>query len=480
MLRKVFVLILVFLFIFTIFLGVFVRPKPVEAIAPILALTYPVKLAIATLLSAAGITFVATTDIEQTVSDFWDTLPETAMNYMLGVAHTGQIIYDPLVFLIANQFRQNVETGVIQEGGFPIGELVPGTWDFIRSATLSNDGNFFASLTVMPTERNNSLLMIDYRFYGDDINAIELAYGDAFSSRAFLEDILMPSLGLYYRVAPAPSPLVLITNISGPPILEQNFRILVAHGTDPMNLADDAWLEYGGIVYNVFNFPTWELRASAASRTAGDGRFARIDMRVYRLTGGAVSVTDAATWDIGQELTAEDVQFHPTVLTDNPDLILEIPQLDSLADVVNLQSGQLDQLTVTTTGIAGILGAVRGLIATMSATLSTVAAALTTGLVGNVANVQYPQIDLSLLTTRFPFSLPFDFENALDSFNFAGTLPTFHAKLPMPLMPEGGLQISFTPPEEFNFMIDLIRGVLLFMFTLSLIYLTPRLLGGAK
>lgn len=112
--------------------------------------------------------------------------------------------------------------------------------------------------------------------------------------------------------------------------------------------------------------------------------------------------------------------------------------------------------------------------------VSSISTAVTSGLVGNVADINVSGLqNLGLaVSDRFPFCLPWDVKNAISSLSYSEEIPVFDVAIPALMPGSSPVVVGITIPEEFRFIIDFIRGALLFIFTLGLVLLTSRFLGG--
>lgn len=138
-------------------------------------------------------------------------------------------------------------------------------------------------------------------------------------------------------------------------------------------------------------------------------------------------------------------------------------------------------------GIGEELGTVTGWLSniyhkltTIGASVGAIANTLTGDIVGDISNIQIHKLQGigGAITTKFPFSLPWDVKYLLENLNFTDEIPTWEVGLPNPIT--GGVAvIEFTIPEQFRYIINGIRTGITILFVAGLIYSTRKLLGGA-
>lgn len=94
------------------------------------------------------------------------------------------------------------------------------------------------------------------------------------------------------------------------------------------------------------------------------------------------------------------------------------------------------------------------------------------------------QIDLnplklsgSLITTKFPFCLPWDLKNAILKFNGTGERPNFNISINNKLLGNQNISIDMSIFEP---ILDKVKIIETILFTLGLVMLTPKLIGGDR
>lgn len=161
----------------------------------------------------------------------------------------------------------------------------------------------------------------------------------------------------------------------------------------------------------------------------------------------------------------------PEVYPDTPDVAVgETGWLSSI-------SSWLDAIW---NAIVGGLQSVWSVLYNVWTSVYTITDVVTVGLVGNVADINLSGLqNLGLaVSDRFPFCLPWDVKNAISSLSYSDEIPVFDVAIPALMPGSSPVVVGITIPEEFRFIIDFIRGALLFIFTLGLVMLTSRFLGG--
>lgn len=125
---------------------------------------------------------------------------------------------------------------------------------------------------------------------------------------------------------------------------------------------------------------------------------------------------------------------------------------------------------------SGILGdialGVQGLLSKVGA----IADALSTGLVGDLSSVRWSGLQVAI-TDRFPFSLPWDVKRAVEGLAQSGELRAIPAQI---YGPSGPIEFELQWPEFVKQLVPFVRGGLLFVYGLGLLWGTKSLLGGAE
>lgn len=149
-----------------------------------------------------------------------------------------------------------------------------------------------------------------------------------------------------------------------------------------------------------------------------------------------------------------------------------------LKDLENVDQEIYNQIYDLEQEQTNILSAIRSMIGTIVTGIGTLVGVFTDGLVGDLAIDYAPLMDLPI-TTKFPFSLPFDLYNAVVGFSSEGDLPELNFGFYDPV--NKTIIDNRIDLESIGFVVEYapyVRAVLLFVYVLGLIYATRRLLGG--
>lgn len=219
-----------------------------------------------------------------------------------------------------------------------------------------------------------------------------------------------------------------------------------------------------------------------------------INYYVYKVLNDEVLVhDDVSTWDLPFDVVSDHVEFGDAVEEGNLDLIIQIPELTDTNDLLGMQLGDLTKITSKTEGLYGLLSRVWQTIKTIARTLSITLVEILQNIytaitslsmtsvfeftVGNTADIVTPNVSLDLVTTRFPFSIPWDLKNIITGLVYTGDLPEFSLKLPSGTFGDKSFTVKI--PQQFRFGITFVRTALVIIFIIGLVYTTRRLLGGA-
>lgn len=144
--------------------------------------------------------------------------------------------------------------------------------------------------------------------------------------------------------------------------------------------------------------------------------------------------------------------------------------LQSILDAIKALAGLL--------GILALIEGIKSLVSSIASGLSTLVDSVTTGLIGKADNIQWEKLKTSgtYFTTKFPFSLPWDVGRALSAVFgdfFTNEVPSWTMKIK-------DWQHELTFPQEMVKWMPYLKGMLLVMFDITLIYSVRKLLGGAQ
>lgn len=130
--------------------------------------------------------------------------------------------------------------------------------------------------------------------------------------------------------------------------------------------------------------------------------------------------------------------------------------------------------------VTGWLSNIYHKLTAIGASVGEIANTLTGDIVGDISNIQLHKLQGigGAITTKFPFSLPWDVKYLLENLNYTDEILTWEIGIPDPI--KGGVAVvEFTIPEQFRFIINGIRTGITIIFVAGLIYSTRKLLGGA-
>lgn len=131
----------------------------------------------------------------------------------------------------------------------------------------------------------------------------------------------------------------------------------------------------------------------------------------------------------------------------------------------------------------GVLGRIESILNSIGAGIGTVVTTITTGIVGSPENVNWDKLKLAggTFTTQFPFSLPWDISRGLNAifggFSEDGNIPKWDWEFSV-FGEKQTWTIGF--PDLIVSWMPFIKGVLLIVFDIGLIYAVRKLLGGAS
>jgi len=157
--------------------------------------------------------------------------------------------------------------------------------------------------------------------------------------------------------------------------------------------------------------------------------------------------------------------------------------LDGVATGVGTLTGQLEgvnsgveTLTGQVGGVLGWLQSLWGVMDNIWQWLLNAGATIGTAVIGSPSAINFDAFDMSIISTRFPFSVPWDLYFLIDGLSAPPQVPEFRADLSgTVLAPAGDLVISLAP---FNSLRLVLRWGVFVGFTLFLILSTRNLVRG--
>jgi hypothetical protein len=120
-------------------------------------------------------------------------------------------------------------------------------------------------------------------------------------------------------------------------------------------------------------------------------------------------------------------------------------------------------------------GEYTGVLDSILSKISSIADALTTGLIGDISSVQFPQVPS--ITNKFPFSLPWDFARMIGLLYASPECPHINMSIGPPFNSVIDIDLSQILPDT---IMSKVRLLELIAFGLGLVLVTRRLLGGAE
>lgn len=215
-------------------------------------------------------------------------------------------------------------------------------------------------------------------------------------------------------------------------------------------------------------------------RYVGERTYKHYEYAIVESVGNpefGLDVDDLSWGDVPLDVTGDDVIMQDTPAELDEDVVINIPQVDSIEDLLGKTYDDIGDISVTTTGIYGLLLTFKAWLINIYNAIISLVSVLTSGIVGDISEITLPEVDVGLITLRFPFSLPWDLKNAITALDYEGEIPVFNLILPVGV---GIVNMQITIPQEFRFIITFVRASLLILFCISMIYITPKIIGGAK
>jgi len=435
-------------------------PQKVEAFA----LSGTLAVALATLLIAGGLTYVATVNndtIQAHVQDFWNYLSEDLRQDVInGIAEGAIWLRYPL--LKAVETYLNLVKGNIDEHGRFEGvsgktmQLVktmeiPGSYYMNYSETthvlsLSDKGRFLVAVNIPGIYNQKHLLIMTWQgrnvlYYSTYLGKCRIYDG---SSIPVTENLLMPGTVYIY------------TERDTIPTVNRNMKMQCSYfGTEIYQAPEEQW---GDV-----------LRIGVGCLTGEN--MGHLLVKVYKV-GEEFVFENVDTWIPEFELAQDDVIFGDSIL--ELDRGIEIPQVQDVGALKGVTAQQLENIEVGVGGIYGVLQSIYSWIVSIGNIL-------TVGLVGNPSDIDTTPLRLVgyTFTNKFPFSLPWDLKEAISNFAVIDEFPVYHVIIPTgPLGAD--LEFDITIPEEFNIVLVFIRSSFLLMFIIGLIWGTSKLVGGDR
>ncbi|MCK6208916.1 hypothetical protein KZX50_26260 [Bacillus infantis] len=143
--------------------------------------------------------------------------------------------------------------------------------------------------------------------------------------------------------------------------------------------------------------------------------------------------------------------------------------------------GILQKILDAIKALAGLLG-ILALLEAIKTGINTLTDLFSNGLVGKAQDIKWDKLKLAgaAFTTKFPFSIPWDVGRALSSIFgdfFGDESPSFTFTVPMP---SGSYSFDVSIPKPLQDLAPYLRGFILVMFDVGLIFAVRKMLGGAS
>lgn len=425
--------------------------------------------AIAMTMIGAGAIFMTRTGLDVAVQSWWKEAQESHREAVKNMAEEGYITYIPGITTFTAAHLSKVLDDIAENGEY---EFVSGGLDLkhIRTVNQEFTGNRFPEFAIRTSDDlANNKFVIDLTYRTETVYAGKMKP----IMRIFKTDNIFDTYAF---------PLMSSNTINRYKIyLDKANEEYVVYSTQ-----DGSYDLLSGVYSNEHTYIGFEGYNAVKFYVVAE---------VYKVLDQEQSfdLYDAETWGIPETITGEDVVFGgEDIITDNPDLVIELPQLESLDLLIGKSAADLDTLSGEATGIRGVLERILTRVRSMGTSIVDVLASILAAIqaltfdvaidftVGNLDELELPQVNFAEeISTRFPFSIPFDLKRILEGMVYEGELPEFQLRIPLPAEFGGGVNFSISIPSEFGFMVTLVRSTLMIIFVIGIIYMTRLLLGGA-
>lgn len=131
----------------------------------------------------------------------------------------------------------------------------------------------------------------------------------------------------------------------------------------------------------------------------------------------------------------------------------------------------------TTSSIVGTLTTQTGILSDIKTGINTISGNLDMTMPLNTLPLT---VDGTLLTNKFPFSLPWDLQRAVTALNVAPSFPVINATFYNPISPAHPITFPIDVSAFTVVLIPIVRSGFLLLFMIGLVFATRKLLGGAS
>lgn len=442
--------------------------------------------AAAVCLVIGGICFLTSDAADTMARDFWEWLPESAREVIKNFVKIGQIYWDPVLFRYLWQYRNQVQEAMDSQGYY-VDKNNEGKFVLIDSGAFTVPKSNYAGVyggTFCSVNKDDALSNI-YKMkaiipVGCKFNVMDYDYSPIFYS-TLCTVYTSPHTTLFTDLVDE--------YYNGGSVLTKSIMIEVI--VDATNYADDMtvrtifrfgennnWIVRLNKCYS--NFKYVSMRSKAYPAYDDDRPTIVWSKYVYGGVSMPVDMTDEDIFNISEEgefVDAGDVEFGDSAADEN--LVVNLGDIaTNIEDLVGKTAAGIEGVEVKASGIYGVLQQLLQWVKSIGLAITGLWTLLTTGLIGDPGDLIMPDISVETFSTKFPFSLPWDLKNAISSLAYTEDMPEFELKWPDGL--GGNVMMMIRVPQAFGYVVTFIRAAFLLIFMIGLVYLTPKLLGGAK
>jgi len=440
---------------------IFYEEKKADAFLPALIAAAPY---IATaLVAGAGVTYLNQDTILPACADFWDRTTEDVRTYFSTCATnaTTDILLTGVVCNALADYQHSLVTGEITTLPISANDLY--TWT--STGQMANGAQYFYSGSAITEGR------VGMR----NIVCPSIAYSKIYVG--YMKGAYTYSFNVGFQGK----------TVNG---VNQWYPCINASIYDETRASGDMWdlLEFvvtsegflevyaDGVLFHVFNDAVYKMTGKITSYP-GTASYTSTDISTINYSVEPLPVSE------NLQVSAAPTNYYEkkvTVVNNYTELVNETPEdLTVTTPTVEELDHAVDPITgATDTGIlSGILTSVRSLASHVTAIATSVTSITSTTALDDPAtstiNFEPLKFAGTLLTTKFPFSLPFDFYNSFASLDSSSTWqPIFHINIPPFFVFDIDLSL-------FNPIVVVARIFELLFFDITLILQTRKLLGGA-
>jgi len=157
----------------------------------------------------------------------------------------------------------------------------------------------------------------------------------------------------------------------------------------------------------------------------------------------------------------------PTILDNNPDIKTSLEQGENTSNMTNELSPSTSEPGEETGDMTGVIDSIGDLIDVVNRFFD----------LSKPINLNPLKLSGELFITKFPFSLPWDLLHAMQIFNTEGQRPDLNIHVSDSLLGTWDMNIDMTIFEPY---LNIIKQIELILFTVGLVLITPKIVGGDK